>query len=449
MITTGFDFIAVMFGLCGLLVWIERTRPSAFFRWFPSIVLVMFGSMALYTLGAWEMTEDVRRARAAFRDNLIPAMLFLMSLRFNIAVIKRLGGRLILLCLASTLSIVIGFVVVHQVMSGYLGEETPLTFATMSAGWTGGTQNFVAVKEALSVTDAAMTYTLLMGALCYSVWLVVVIAVKPLKERFDRILRARDTGLDEVLAKLQNLGATTTADTASLMLMIGLSLVTAVVSNHLGAVLAASGWLNPMIWAIIISSLLGMAGASSRLGRIGGGDEVSGIMLYLIVALIGAEVSLAAVAQAPMYILSGFMILAVHAALLLLAARALRMNLYLAGIASIANIGSAPSAAVVGAAYGKELVPVAVMMALIGSMIGSFVGLSLAEVLVCSPPDGPTVPPGASTGSSSRASPFLRGDIIRMKVARPWGATRPGATRATGVVRANSRTRRPGRFEPT
>ncbi len=53
----------------------------------------------------------------------------------------------------------IGFVVVHQLMSGLLGDETPLTFATMSAGWTGGTQNFVSVKEALSVTDAAMTYT--------------------------------------------------------------------------------------------------------------------------------------------------------------------------------------------------------------------------------------------------------------------------------------------------
>ena len=32
-------------------------------------------------------------------------------------------------------------------------------------------------------------------------------------------------------------------------------------------------------------------------------------------------------------------------------------------------------------AYGKELVPVAIIMALIGSMIGSFVGLTVAELL--------------------------------------------------------------------
>lgn len=50
MITEGFDFIAVMFGLCGLLVWLEQRYPSQLFKWFPSIVLVMFGSMAFTLL---------------------------------------------------------------------------------------------------------------------------------------------------------------------------------------------------------------------------------------------------------------------------------------------------------------------------------------------------------------------------------------------------------------
>ena len=58
------------------------------------------------------------------------------------------------------------------------------------------------------------------------------------------------------------------------------------------------------------------------------------------------------------------------------------MNLYIVGIASIASIGSAPSAAVVGAAYDKRLVPVAIMMSLIGSMLGSFVGLAVARILL-------------------------------------------------------------------
>ena len=371
-----------MFGLCGVFVWAERRYRIRFFRWFPSIVLVMFGSMALYTAGAWEMTEEVRNARMTVRDNLIPAMLFLMSLRFNLVVIRKLGARMIALCLVSTLSIMVAFVIVHELMSGFLGDETPLTFATMSAGWTGGTQNFVAVKEALSVTDAAMTYTLLMGALCYSVWLVVIIGLKPFREKFDRFLRPNDSGLDEVLAELDEAGAVGPIDTRALLLMLGLSLVVASLSTHTGSALANTGFLNPMIWTIIVASLLGMVAAPTSLGRAAGSDEISGIMLYVIVALIGAEVSLSAISQAPMYIVSGFMILAVHAVLLLPMARLLRMNLHLVGIASIANIGSAPSAAVVGAAYGRNLVPLAVMMALIGSMLGSFVGLTVSEILL-------------------------------------------------------------------
>lgn len=380
-ITDGFDFIAVIFGICGVLVTIEQRYKTRFFRWFPSIVLVMFASMALYTAGLWEMTNEVRLARVTVRDNLIPAMLFLMSLRFNLAVIRRLGARLIVLCLASTLSIMIGFIIVHELMSPFLGDETPLTFATMSAGWTGGTQNFVAVKEALSVTDAAMTYTLLMGALCYTVWLVIIIAMKPFKKKFDRFLRADDSGLHDVLNSLEDVDNSKPVDMQALMLMIGLSLFVAAVSNHLGAALAASGLLNPMIWTIIISTALGMLSATTWLGRNPGGDEVSGVMLYVVVALIGAEVSLNAIARAPIYILSGFMILVIHATILLFFARMLRMNLHLTGIASIANIGSAPAAAIVGAAYGRNLVPIAIIMAMIGSMIGSFVGLSVAEIL--------------------------------------------------------------------
>ncbi len=382
MITQGFDFIALMFGLCGVLVGLENHFKIAFFRWFPSIVLVMFGSMALYTLGLWEFTEDVRLAREMVRDNLIPAMLFLMSLKFNLAVIRKLGVRLIALCLASTLTIMLGFIVTHWIMRDFLGDETPLTFATMSAGWTGGTQNFVAVKEALSVSDEAMTYTLLMGALCYSIWLVVIIALKPFKSAFDKFLRAEDDGIIEILDSLHNLDSNKAIDMPSLILVIGLSLMVATVSNHLAIFISSAGIFNEMIWVIVISSVMGMAAAPTALGKIPASDEVSGIMLYVIVALIGAEVSLGVISEAPMYILSGVIILLIHGSILLLVARLLRINILLVGLASIANIGSAPSAAVVGAAYGRELVPVAIIMALIGSMIGSFVGLTVAEILL-------------------------------------------------------------------
>jgi uncharacterized membrane protein len=381
LITGGFDFIAVIFGLCGVLVWTEQRFASKLFKWFPSIVLVMFLSMALYSAGLWQMTPEVRFARASLRDNLIPAMLFLMSLRFDLAVIRQIGARLVILCLASTATIVMGFIIVHELMKGHLGAETPLTFATMAAGWTGGTQNFVAVKEALSVTDAAMSYTLLMGALCYTVWLIFVIALKPYSSKFDSFLRSDSKELDAILQRVEQVKSKKPLDWQVLFFTLGLSLLVSSMSTHLGRWIAATGLLNPMIWSIILATLAGMIAAPTKLGNSAGSDEVSTIMLYVVVALIGAEVNLAALSEAPMYILSGFMILCVHAVLLILVARVLRVDLMLVGIASIANIGSAPSAAVVAAAYDKRLVPIAVSMALIGSLLGSFVGLMVAKVI--------------------------------------------------------------------
>ena len=179
--------------------------------------------------------------------------------------------------------------------------------------------------------------------------------------------------LDDVVGRLSGLGQNSQTDFQALMLMLGISLIVAAVSHYLGGLIAGMGFLNPMVWAIIISSLAGMALAPTAFGKLGGCDEVSSIMLYVIVALIGAEVNLGAITKAPMYILCGVLILLIHGSLLLLLGRALKMNLHMCGIASIANIGSAPSAAVVAAAYDKNLMPIAVIMALIGSMLGSFV----------------------------------------------------------------------------
>jgi NAD(P)-dependent dehydrogenase (short-subunit alcohol dehydrogenase family) len=191
---------------------------------------------------------------------------------------------------------------------------------------------------------------------------------------------------DAILQHVEPVKSEKSLDWQALFFMLGLSLLVSSLSTHLGRMIAAAGLLNPMIWSIILATLAGMIAAPTKLGSSAASEEVSTIMLYVVVALIGAEVNLGALSEAPMYILSGFMILAVHAVLLILVARILQVDLMLVGIASIANIGSAPSAAVVAAAYDKRLVPVAVSMALIGSMLGSFVGLLVAEAIRVGPP---------------------------------------------------------------
>ena len=73
-------------------------------------------------------------------------MLFLMSLKFSFTELKKLGVKAIMLCLVSA-TIVAGFVITHLLMRGFLGQESSQTFGVMAAGWTEGTQNFVAARR--------------------------------------------------------------------------------------------------------------------------------------------------------------------------------------------------------------------------------------------------------------------------------------------------------------
>ena len=380
MITDGLAFLTVIVSMCASLLALEQALNSRLFTWFPPIVLVMFGAMLGYTLGAWEFTESVRETRESTRDLLIPMMLFLMSLKFRFSDLKKLGPKIILLCLVSATTIVAGFVITHLLMSRFLGEESSQTFGVMAAGWTGGTQNFVAIKEALQVTDSAMSYTLLMGALCYSVWLVVIMALRPHRQSINRKLGVKAPAGEFVCIE-EHESDGEKFDVSALMNCLGISLLAASISTSLGSKISSLGLSSAMLWTVILSTLLGALAAHTPLKKTPASGEVSGVMLYIIVALIGSEVSLTAILDAPFYILCGFIILSVHGAAMITAAKILKIDIALAAIASVANIGSAPSATVVAATYGEQLIPTAILMSLFGSLVGSFLGLLTAEVL--------------------------------------------------------------------
>ena len=87
-------------------------------------------------------------------------------------------------------------------------------------------------------------------------------------------------------------------------------------------------------------------------------------------------------ASAPLYLLAGLVILLVHAVIMLLAARLLRLDLFTCGVASLANIGGVASAPILAAAYSRQLVPVGVLMALLGYVVGTAGGLLVGRVLM-------------------------------------------------------------------
>jgi uncharacterized membrane protein len=142
-----------------------------------------------------------------------------------------------------------------------------------------------------------------------------------------------------------------------------------------------TAYLTHTTWVVIFATIAGIAGALSPLAKLSGSQTLGSMMLYLIVALIASRANFAELTQAPLYIVAGFVIIAIHALLMIIFARIFKLDLFSIGVASLANIGGVASAPILASAYSKALIPIGVLMAMIGYIIGTFGGLIVARIL--------------------------------------------------------------------
>src|SRR5699024_3444617 len=112
-----------------------------------------------------------------------------------------------------------------------------------------------------------------------------------------------------------------------------------------------------------------------------GALDVSNVMLYIIVALIASQSDFSQIAQAPVYLLSGFLIMLFHLMIMLLLGKLFKFDFFTLVIASLAYIGVMASAPMLAAAYSRTLIPVGVIMALIGSFLGTYFGMLVCNIL--------------------------------------------------------------------
>ena len=105
------------------------------------------------------------------------------------------------------------------------------------------------------------------------------------------------------------------------------------------------------------------------------------VLLNLIIALIASRASFSELLEAPVYIMAGGCILLTHGVIMVIAAKLFRLDLFTCGLASLANIGGVASAPVLAASYSKALIPVGVLMAMLGYIVGTAGGLAVGKVL--------------------------------------------------------------------
>ena len=388
MITDGFQFIALLFFVSGIVIYLEKKfKNGIFFKYIPALVIIYFGAMILSTLGVWDMNvESVSKARSVLKDAILPSMIFLMLLRADLRDIAKLGPRMIISFFTATFTIMIGFVVAFLIFKGSLASNAPLTFGALAGSWVGGTQNMVAVQQAVGLEGSGMGYTLLIDSIDYSIWIMFLLFLVPFANKFNKWTKADTSKIDNInehlTAKFSTISKEITFQDIFFLLSVslGVTAVTGIMGNEMVKV-PALAFMGATGWTIIITTILGVIFAMTPLARIPGSPEVSNVLLYMLIGLIASNANFLELTQAPAYILAGFVILAIHGILMAIIGKVFKLDLFTCGIASLSNIGGVASSPVLAAAYSQSLVPIAVLMALIGVITGTFFGIGVAKFL--------------------------------------------------------------------
>ena len=387
MITNSFLYIATLVFVAGILVCLPRlikvNWAQKTFQILTPITLLYLGLMLLCTIGVWDI-EATNEVYSSLKNPILYAMLFLMLLRCDLKKIIKLGPKMLIGFLAATISIGPGFIIAYAVFHNFLGEGSWKTLGSLCGSWMGGGGNMLAIQAALNVEESAMVYAVVIDSIVPSIYITFLLWGISKHKRFNRWTHADTRLLDEVGASLEKEAKANTKPLLwqNILILLGCALLVSALSQMGGEVL--NSWIpffDKATWTVLIVTVLGTVLAITPLGKIKGTEEVSNCLLYIVIALIASRADLSAIDNAPIWLITGVVIMLFHILIMILLAKVLHMDLFTSCVASLANIGGTATAPVLAGTYSAALVPVGIIMALLGYVVGTGGGLLVAQIM--------------------------------------------------------------------
>jgi uncharacterized membrane protein len=387
LITDPMAVFAFLAAVVALIFWVSGLdRFKKAFEVVPPVMYVYFLPMLATTAG---ITPAASPTYDWMTRYLLLFALLLLMISIDMKSIARLGPMALVMVVAGTVGIVIGGPISLLIFQPFLPADAWTGFAALSGSWIGGTANMVAIAESVGTPESAFGPIIVVDTVVGYSWMGVLLFFAAYQSRFDTRTRANTAAIEETNRRLQEMDRdrhpTSMRDA---VVMIGMGLAASVAAYRLSQTdffptLGDPPIISKTTWAVLIVVTGGLALSFTRLREYEkvGASGLGYTALYLLLSGIGAQANLRAVVQAPMYLVAGVVWIAIHVAVLLLAARLVRAPLFFIATGSMANIGGAATAPVVAGVYHPAMAPVGLLMAVAGYVLGIYGGLVCAWLL--------------------------------------------------------------------
>lgn len=384
LINTPFQIVPLLlFIVCGLCWLSEQPFLRPLFRILPLVIwLVLIPAMLTgfniipRQLGLYQQVAQL----------CLPLSLFYLIASCHLRGLTNIGRKAGLALVIGTLGIIIGGLVVAVLFIPSGDEGLWQSFAIIAAGWIGGTANGVAIQQGLQAPPDMIAPLLLMQTLVGFLWLLLMLALANYQGPINRWL-----GVPEITSPQNDDSQDNSAQPK-----IGLSLpqLCGLVALGFAALILAVGIASALpelgkpkiitnsTWIILLIAAFGVMVSASKRVLIAE-QEASNfgyLLLYIMLANLGTQLDFSVLANVGVFVQSGLLWLLVHGSVVVALGRLFKLPIAYLALGSIANVGGIVTSPLVASYYNKNLVHVALLMAVITQILGVYIPFALAAV---------------------------------------------------------------------
>ena len=372
-----YALLAVMMLIPVLFINLEKWTRWKLFEYLPPVIWIFLLPIALSSI---DVIPTESKTYDTFKAFAVPMFIVLMLLDVDIRATMRVALRSMGVLVVGAFGVVIGGMIGFFLFKGQLEPDAWRGFGALAGSWIGGTGNLAAVAEAVETPPTMMGLVVIADTFIFIVYFPVLFVCKKWAKQFARFTRVTPEEaekLDKAVGELKAKSTKVNFIDVLTLFGIGFALIWGIgmFAERLPVI---EGVFSAKTWQILILTTVALFLASTPLRKIPGTGALSMALVYTYLSMIGAQADVRDAASAPYFMLAGLICIVLHLALVLLASRIFRIDVHMAAIASIACIGGAASAPVVAAYHRKELVPVAIILAIGGYALGNYLGLLAA-----------------------------------------------------------------------
>jgi len=374
---------AVIVGAAALGIWSEHKR------WLGKVsgILVTMIVMSILSMSGVIPVASNPKIKVEVYDLIfsyfIPLSIPMMLMGSNITRIIREGGRLLVAYLIGALGIILGCFLAFYIIN--LGDDSGNTAGVIAATLIGGSMNFIATGEILNFsTHPLFSATIAVDNFAANAYVLLLFAVPSMTFLARFFVKPK---IENTQAVEKNPNDETYPIT---MERIAISVLIAAVIAGVGSYISdiiQKVYSTRMSTSILIITVLAVLIANlfpKRLKKIEDTAFSIGLwMMYVFLAAIGASTNLSDMLHVGPAVLGFYLIIMFfHFIFLVSLSRLFKFDVYEVIISSAANIMGPSVAAPMAASLGqKKLITPGILVGILGYVIGTFIGVSIAMVL--------------------------------------------------------------------